>query len=192
MVLGLLVAALGTASCSSSSESSPPPGTSPAGSADPVRATTTAGVPGLSDGAAALDVKTAAILDKAAAEITLTDEQRACVGARLDADPTLRSDLGEDPATSKRWPNYAKLASECINTVSFSAEWALAVQSQSGGTLTAEQMSCLRRGMAAFSSADVDAIRQAGIEPEKADPAMGARVDALLASCSVDKGKLTK
>jgi len=163
----------------------------PNGATGSLQTTSTAGVPALNSGAP-IDVASAAVLDKAKAEIALTDEQRSCVAARLDADPAMRRDLGDDSSSSKRWPDFQWIASECINTVSFSAEWALAVQSQSVGALTSEQMSCLRNGMAAFSSADVDAIRQAGIEPEKAEPAMAARVDALLATCSVDKATLSK
>jgi hypothetical protein len=148
--------------------------------------------PPLSVAGDASDPKALAVLDAAAGQIHLDPEQRGCVAARLDQDRDLLKALGSDPVGSARFGDLASLAQDCINSVSFSSSMVASLQVQAGGSLSANQLSCLRQGFSGLSGADVSAMVTAGLEPGTSidGDGVGPRLDAIYGGCGVDRSKL--
>jgi len=136
--------------------------------------------------------KALAVLDASAGQLHLDADQRGCVAARLDHDSELLAALGSGPISSPRFGDLAGLAQDCINSVSFSGSMVASVQNQAGGSLSGDQLRCLRQGFSGLSSSDISAMITAGLEPgtSVADDGVGPKVDLIYSDCSVDRSKL--
>ena len=189
--LGVLALAIGTGSaCSSSNDSGSAPGSDRGPDTALVASPSTSALPPLSTPAQINDA-TAHALDHAP-QLTLDPEQRSCVATRLQADPILVNSLGDNPATSRRWDEVLRIASDCINSVTFSAEFTTNLQQQAGGTLSAEQMDCVRHTSASWSSDTVQRLIRSGLNPGTTEPTAQTAVNDLLTKCSIDPSKLSQ
>jgi len=137
-----------------------------------------------------VDVSSDAAAVVSAASVPVSEEESACIGARLDEDPELLVALGEAPQQSDRYRELLDLVSECGRVAGISREFAEGIQDQAGGQLSSEQVGCLRDGAGAWSGEQAAALLQAGLNPGSVVPAAEGLIDELLESCGVDRGLL--
>ena len=123
--------------------------------------------------------------------LALSEVQRRCLGARLDADLELRGALGADPLQSPRYGDLVQLAKDCINATTNADRFATSLSAQSGGRLSATQLACVRDGYAVLPGDEVSKVIQGGLTPGSADPEAGKRLRAVLDSCGVDQALLS-
>lgn len=121
--------------------------------------------------------------------LVLDEDQKRCLGARLDRDPGLRDGLGPDPAGSPRLGELVGLARDCLNATVNADRFAENLAQQAGGSLTPQQVGCVRDGYASLSGDDVRAIVQAGLGTGSSQEAE-AKIQALLDACGVRRDAL--
>ena len=131
------------------------------------------------------------VTDQARGLFALKDNEAACVAQRLDEEPGLRDGLGDDPGRSPHYPELAALAQDCVRITTGATNFANSIGAQSGGTLDAETLTCLRDAWAKLPQADANAIIETGLNPGSTIAAAKDTIDAILDGCKVDRSKLT-
>jgi len=122
--------------------------------------------------------------------LALEAAEAACLAQRLDLDADLRSSLADDPTKSPRYQDLTDLAADCVRATTGAVNFVNSVQQQSSGTLTNEQLECLRTGYGGLAQADIEAIIQAGLEPTSPNTDAIETIKRLLTTCGVDPATL--
>lgn len=200
----LVVAALGVGAvgCSGADSSAPSGSSMPAGTGSTTTAgfraevtqppVTRAGVPPLPTLTALAHVSeaTSGVLDKAAPQLVLEPEQRACVIEKLRKDPILVAGLGDDPMSSPRWKDLVAISSDCIRSVTMSADFVADLQEQAGGKLNDAQLGCTRQAIADLSNDDVQAMVSGDLSAGSPGSVVRKKIDDLLGNCGIDVANL--
>lgn len=121
----------------------------------------------------------------------LQDAEAACLAQRLDRDPPLRDALSTNPQSSPRWQTYNDLAADCIRTTTGATNFANGIQAQAAGTLSPEELSCLRDNYAKLTNDDTAAFVRNGLNPGSIDRNVQQKLIDLLAACHVDTSALS-
>ena len=99
----------------------------------------------------------------------------------------LGDSLGDNPADAPRYNELVALSQDCIRTMTGAVNFANSIGAQSGGTLIAETLACLRDAWAKLSPSESGALIEAGLNPGTTNPAVNATIDGILNGCKVDR-----
>lgn len=122
----------------------------------------------------------------------LQDAEAGCLARRVEADPTLITDLvgAAKPQEANRWIDYSNLAADCVRTTTGAANFANSIQAQAGGTLPEPTLVCLRDKFAALSPEDTGAIVRQGLNPGTVDTDTQQKTLRLLTDCGINPDDL--
>lgn len=130
------------------------------------------------------------VVERASGVLVLKPIEAACVVGRLDAAPDLRGRVGDDPVRSPAFQELSDLAADCVRRTTGALGFANGVQEQAAGTLSVEQLECLRDAYAALSPGDLGDIVRSGLVPASPVPGAAARLAELMAGCGVSRSDL--
>jgi hypothetical protein len=138
---------------------------------------------------AAVDPSAVEVFEGLSSLLPMTADEKACAAAKLAADPDLlaRVKPGVVPGTAD-FERLASFGARCRREVTNARATARAINDGHGGTLSAEQVTCLERAYAALSDVDLDSMTEAGVNPSGSLAARGVQVmSGMLSSCGVSE-----
>lgn len=109
-----------------------------------------------------------------------------CIAGRAAGDDDLRGQIADaDPAAPDTMAAVLDTGADCTHTLVASPRFAQAQQRAHEGSLSDDQLACLRDGYAALTPEQIEAATGAALNPGAAADADGAPVNDILASCDV-------